>query len=207
MIEDGKYDLNKGIEIILREHARRLECQEFIDKPVMAVSDIFREYIVHRYFKSVKKTYDYDKELVSATIIDKANAISKSLDLITPDYVDVKRGYIFNHKSENGKTSRNKLEEIKDSNVFSNCDVFTLELFDILIDNLTYYKKDGQKHATVNKKTGKVNWNQIPESVRYEILWRVSILSEKRPNVWTIDEYDLRIMADMMQVDLPAEEE
>ena len=25
MIEDGKYDFDKGIEIILREHTRRLE--------------------------------------------------------------------------------------------------------------------------------------------------------------------------------------
>lgn len=207
MIEDGKYDFDKEIEIILREHTRRLECQEFIDKPVMAVSSIFRKYIIHRYFKSVQKTYDEDKDVVNAMIIDKANAISKCLDLITPDYIEVKRGYIFNHKSENGKTSRNKLEEIKESNVFNNCDVFTLEFFDILIDNLTYYKKDGQKHANVNKKTGKVNWSQIPENVRYEILWRVSIISEKKPNIWTIDENDLRIMAEMMQVDWVVEEE
>ena len=186
-------EFQKPVDEYFSVKMARKECKEFIINGAKnLLSDEFKKHIIE---KHEEKGEQYEKNVIC---IDEANRITRILNLITPKYVQVKKGRIINERLE--WTIQSK-EEAKKLTIFNTHDKISLHLFDMLLKNLSYNKEDGQEHATINKKkNNKVNWKQIEERDRLLMHLMMCDLANEYPEVWRMDDYTLRDIEKIMQL-------
>jgi hypothetical protein len=189
------------------------------DKISLRLGKSFKEYV-----RSKKSKELYGGEVIQySDYRDYAQRIEKIIKDILPRDVYMRSGYFIKinqieyPQDEDSQEEPEEQEELdmedtlkECQNIFWHCSETSLQLFDLLMDNLRfngYSDNDGtEKVANINKQSHRVEWNLVEVDVKYEICNLLLKLNKEEPETWKLDPNDVRDIAIEMKLNCRAED-
>jgi hypothetical protein len=189
------------------------------DKIFLRLGRNFKEYV-----RSKKSKELYGGEVIQySDYRDYAQRIEKKIKAILPRDVYMRSGYflktstIVESKEEDSQEEPEEQEELdmedtlkECQNIFWNCSETSLQLFDLLMDNLIfngYRDNDGtEKVVNINKRSRRVEWNLVEVDVKYEICNLLLKLNKEEPETWRLDPNDVTNIANEMKLNFQSKD-